>query len=434
MPGPASGMDVLLMPLGTAGDVHPFLGLGLALAARGHRVRVATNGYFAALVERTGLEFIQLSTAEQFLRAVAQPDVWHPRRGLRLMGQFLEEALPETLAVLQQHAVPGKTLVVAPALLFGARLAHELWGLALATVHLQPVALPSRHTAYVPHPLFMATAAWPAWWHRLVLKVSSLLMDRWLAAGLNRRRRALGLAPVRPLLDWWNSPQCVIGLFPAWFAPPQPDWPPQTVLADFPRFDEAGLESLDPEAEEFLDSGPAPIVFMPGSAMRHGKWFFEASAEACRRLGVRGVLLSRYAEHIPARLPAGVKWFNYLPFSWVLPRAQAVVHHGGIGSLAQALAAGVPQLIVPMAYDQPDNAVRAARLGVARVIRPAAYRAARVSRLLHAIINSPQLASRTRTVAARVQSGPGLAPACEALERLALGQTVSNPSRTAAGA
>ncbi len=431
---PVSGMDVLLMPLGTAGDVHPFLGLGLALAARGHRVRVAANEYFSGLVERTGLAFIQLGTAEQFLRALAEPDIWHPRRGARLMGRFLEDVLPETLALLQQHAVPGQTVVAAPALLFGARLAQEMHGLKLATVHLQPIGLPSRYTPYVPHPFFMATAAWPAWWQRVAQRTTSLVMDRWLAAGLNRQRRLLGLAPARPLMRWWNSPQCVIGLFPAWFSPPQPDWPPQVVLADFPRFDEREQTAIDPEAEEFLAAGPAPVVFTPGSGMQHARRFFETSAEACRRLGVRGVLLSRHADHIPARLPAGVKWFRYLPFSWVLPRAKAVVHHGGIGSLSQALAAGVPQLIMPMAYDQPDNAVRAERLGVARIVRPAAYRPARVARLLETLISSVPFAQRARKVAQRVQSGPGLAPACEALERLAAGQPVASCCPGAASA
>lgn len=427
-------MDVLLMPLGTAGDVHPFLGLGLALAARGHRVRVAANEYFSGLVERTGLEFVQLCTAEQLLRTLAQPDVWHPHRGVRLMGRFLEEVLPDTLALLQQHAIPGKTVVAAPPLLFGARLAQEMHGLKLATVHLQPIGLPSQHTPYVSHPFFMVTAAWPTWWQRLAQGATSLLMDRWLAAGLNRQRRLLGLAPARLLMRWWNSPQCVIGLFPAWFSAPQPDWPPQVVLADFPRFDEGGLAAIDPEAEAFLAAGPAPVVFTPGSGMQHARWFFETSAEACRRLGVRGVLLSRHADHIPARLPAGVRWFRYLPFSWVLPRAKAVVHHGGIGSLSQAMAVGVPQLVMPMAFDQPDNAVRAKRLGVASIVRPAAYRPARVARLLGTLISSAPIAQRAREVAQRVQNGPGLSPACEALERLAAGQPLARSCPGAASA
>ena len=306
-------------------------------------------------------------------------------------------------------------------------------GQTLATVHLQPIALPSRYEACVPHPLLMGTAGWPGWWHHAIQRASSLLADRWLGAGLNQQRRRLGLAPVRQLMRWWHSPQCVIGLFPAWFAPPQPDWPPQTVLADFPRFDEAGLNPLDAEAEAFLAAGPAPIVFTPGSGMQHARWFFETSAEACRRLGVRGVLLSRHVEHLPATLPADVRWFSYLPFSWILPRARAVVHHGGIGSLAQALAAGVPQLIMPLAYDQPDNAVRAERLGVARVIRPGAYRVGRVARLLDALLHSDQMARRARELAERVKAGPGLAPACEALEHLASRQSAGGGCSHTAG-
>jgi UDP:flavonoid glycosyltransferase YjiC (YdhE family) len=92
--------------------------------------------------------------------------------------------------------------------------------------------------------------------------------------------------------------------------------------------------------------------------------------DACRRLGRRGLLLSRYRDQLPADLPPGVRHFDYVPLSRVLPRAAALVSHGGIGTLSQALAAGIPQLIMPLGFDQFDNAARLGRLGVAATLTP----------------------------------------------------------------
>jgi UDP:flavonoid glycosyltransferase YjiC (YdhE family) len=132
---------------------------------------------------------------------------------------------------------------------------------------------------------------------------------------------------------------------------------------------------VSPELERFLAAGEKPIAFTPGSAMQFGQSFFRESAKACELLNRRGILLSRHREHIPVDLPPTVRHFDYAPFSRILPRCAALVHHGGIGTTSQALAAGVPQLIMPMAHDQFDNAHRVARLGAGDVIKRRNYRA-----------------------------------------------------------
>ena len=160
-------------------------------------------------------------------------------------------------------------------------------------------------------------------------------LDKILAPKINAFRSELGLAPVRGILkDFWNSPDRIIGLFPNWFGRPQSDWPSQTCVTGFPRFDEA--ESREPDAQllKFLDDGTAPIVFTPGSAMYHGHAFFRTSLEICKRLNRRGIFLSRHVNHIPDKLPPKVRHFAYAPFSQLLPRAAALVHHGGIGTSA----------------------------------------------------------------------------------------------------
>ena len=228
----------------------------------------------------------------------------------------------------------------------------------------------------------------PAWGWNLAFRFLHAYVDGMLAGQINAVRAELGLRqPVRGIMrDWWMSPDRVLALFPDWFAPRRADWPPQTVLTRFPPFD--GDFALDPQADEFLRDGAPPILFTPGSANMWGKAFFEAAAEACAKLGQRGMLVSGYAEHVPAALPRGVRYFGRLPFSRVFPRCAAVVHHGGVGTLAQGLAAGVPQLVMPMAHDQPDHAQRLKRLGVGDYLLPKNFRADAVAGKLARLMNS----------------------------------------------
>ncbi len=170
----------------------------------------------------------------------------------------------------------------------------------------------------------------------------------------------MGLAPAKHILgSWAHSPDKTIGLFPEWFASPQPDWPQNAKLAGFVLHSD-GPGTLPPQLVDFLDAGAPPIIFTPGTEMKHAHDFFATSVQALAQLGRRGILVSRHTEHLPPSLPEGVISFPYIPFDAALPRAAAIVHHGGIGTTAQAIAAGIPQVVRPMAHDQPDNAARSA--------------------------------------------------------------------------
>ena len=242
-----------------------------------------------------------------------------------------------------------------------------------------------------------------------------------MAPQINAFRAELGLPPVRRIIDsWWHSPRRVIGLFPEWFAPPQEDWPPQVRLTDFPLYDESGTTPLPAELERFLQDGSPPIVFTPGSAMWQANSFFEESARAAASIGRRAVLLSRHADHLPARLPPGVIHVPYAPFSQLLPRSAAMVHHGGIGTAAQAMAAGIPQLITPFTHDQPDNAQRLENLGIARTISSRRYRAAKIANLLKELLADATIGQRCREIASRFETKAGIPRACDLIEEAAL--------------
>ena len=421
-------MHFLFSALGSAGDVHPFVGIGSLLRARGHRVTIMTNPRFEELVGRMGLEFEPIGTAVEFEAVVRNPDLWHPTRGFATVAEFgITAAMRWTYEVIAGHYVAGKTVVGGHSLDFGARIAHDKLGIPLATIHLAPAVLRSETLPPVLTPWL--TGQWsPGWWVRLEYWLADfLVVDRLLSDPVNAFRAELGLPPVKRFLHrWWHSPDRVIGLFPSWFAPPQPDWPRQTVLTGFPRWDESALSELSGEVVDFLDAGDRPVIFTPGSAMAHGAPFFRAAAGACARTGRRGILLTRYADQVPAELPEGVIHFAYIPFSQLLSRSAALVHHGGIGTVSQGLAAGVPQLLMPMAHDQHDNAVRLRRLGVGSSLRPRAFRAAGVARILDRLLTSPDIRSRCSDVASRLEGVDAIGETCDVLEQLGTRGSVSD--------
>jgi UDP:flavonoid glycosyltransferase YjiC (YdhE family) len=176
--------------------------------------------------------------------------------------------------------------------------------------------------------------------------------------------------------------------------------------------------TLGSEVDDFLRAGSPPIVFAPGSANRQAASFFQESVRVCEQLGERGVFLTRFSEQAPRDLPSTVRTFGYVPLSRLLSRSRALVHHGGIGTTAQALAAGHPQLIAPLAYDQPDNARRAGQLGVARIIPRRRYAAGTAVPALKYLLSDAEVQVRCRAVAARFPDVHPLEAACDLIENL----------------
>jgi UDP:flavonoid glycosyltransferase YjiC (YdhE family) len=406
-------MRVLLVSIGTAGDLLPFIALGKALRGRGHDVTVLGNGYFRDVAHREALGFVEVCSADEHVRRTRQRSGWDLRRSFREGGRNLLEDMPRVYEAVAAHYVPGETVVAAAGMMFGARIAQEKLGVPLATVHLYPLCFRSVHDKI----------AWSRWTplpvRRALFWGLERLIDRRFGVEVNAFRSELGLPPaVRILSDWWNSPQLVLGLFPDWLSRPQPDWPANTLLTGFPRYDALRPCTAERELDEFLATGEPPLVFSHSSAVFDARRFFADSVAVARTLGRRALLLTPHADQVPQPLPAGVRHFTYVQHSRLLPRAAALVHHGGIGTAFQALAAGIPQLIVPVFLDQPDNGRRFTRLGVAATVRPGTYRPQEVSRKLAYLLESAAVATRCREYAARCRESDPAEKACEALERL----------------
>jgi rhamnosyltransferase subunit B len=413
----------VLVPVGSHGDVHPFVGLGVELKRRGHDVLVITNGHFESLIRRAGLGFAEFGTAEQYDKVTRNADLWHPMRGFQAVMDSFLDGLPVMYETIIGRLTPG-TVLVGSSLAFAARIAQEKLGVPYATVHLQPSIVRS-----IEDPPRLPGIFMPPWMPRPLRRLQwwmadTLVVDRLVGPKLNGLRHELGLPPVKHILDqWWHSPRLTIGLWPAWFAPPASDWPPQVRLTGFPLFDERGVTAPPAGLDAFLDAGDPPLVFTPGSAMRHGEPFFAAAVDACERLNRRGVLLTRYPEQLPPKLPTGVTHFDFVPLSQILPRAAALIHHGGIGTTAQGLANGVPQLIMPLSHDQPDNAARVQRLGVGDSLKLKQFTGPNVERKLRPLLESESVRRSCRDVASRFVGVDAIGQTCDLIETL-----VASPS------
>lgn len=403
--------------------MNPFVGLGRELRRRGHDVRVLTAEPFRETVEAEGLDFVPVLSSARFRRALTDPDLWHPTRGIRAILRLMDHrGLRRLHAALDEAWLPGRTVLVGHTLSFPTRVFEAIHDVPAATVQLAPIAFRTLHLQ--PRlPPRIDPNRWPRWMRRSFWwAVDRVGVDPLAGPVLHPYLRSHGLAPQRRLFrDWVHSPRRVLGFFPDWFGPPQPDWPDAVRLVGFPLYDGWREPRLDPALEGWLDDGPPPVAVTPGSANRQAPGLFEAAVRATRRLGVRALLVTAYPGQLPPRLPGHVAHVTRVPFRALFPRCAAVIHHGGIGTTAQGLAAGVPQVVVGQSFDQPDNGARLERLGVGRHLTGWDVARGGLTRELGRLLGDSGVAAAVAAAAARMADDAGesaLARAADEVEAL----------------
>lgn len=410
----------VVMAIGSAGDLFPMLRVALALRQRGHRISFLGPEQHRAYVEQAGLPFHGVAVDEAVLD---DPRLWHPRHGFGVVWRATRGAAAFLLNFVE--ALPASeacVLLVHPLALPEADMCRAARpDIRIAAVYLAPSNLPTVHD-----PLVVGPVSVPRWvplgarrwlWRR----VGTRMIDPVVLPGVNGERRQRGLPPVRHALRYlFQVPDLSLALFPSWFAPSQPDWPTPLLQSDFAVYDPNPEAAFSAELAAFLASGEAPIVFTPGTGNRQAAGYFRAALRAAATLKRRAIFLTPHENQLPPALPPSVLWQDYVPLRKLLPECAAIVHHGGIGTTAEALQSGVLQLVVPFAHDQFDNAARVAVLGVGLRLPAAHLSAARLTRRLRRLLSSRIAAVNARAVATRFAAHPEMESICQALVALPL--------------
>jgi len=418
-------MHAVLVSVGTDGDIFPYVGLGVALRARGHSVTLVASEHYEPLASRHGFAFAPLVSAEENRELFEHPDFWKPLKTAPLMARWGVRFIRRQYDLLSKLASPETVLVANPGVL-AAALVHEKLGVPVANLILQPWMIPSAIAPpIIPGFSFLSRAPRPVW--KLFARSLDVFGDILMGRELNGLRAELGLKPMRRILSNWLSRQLVIGMFPDWFGPPQTDWPAQIRLTGFPMFDGVVDEVLPTEVSKFCEATPPPVAFTFGTGMAHSARLFQEAMEACAILGCRGIFLTKYRNQLPDTLPPTVLHCNFAPFQKLFPHCAAVVHHGGIGTVAKAMVAGVPQLIHPQCFDQIDNGTRVKRLGTGDCLRAGRSNGKRIATALAALMTEV-VRTRCRALSTRFDGVDAFATSAGLLEKLAADRgTASSP-------
>jgi UDP:flavonoid glycosyltransferase YjiC (YdhE family) len=418
-------MRIILNTFGSFGDIHPYMAIALELQRRGHVPVIATMPGYRESIEAAGLPFAPIRPDVPFPKEQTSElveKIMEPKTGPRfLTEELIFPAVRDSYADLLK-AIEGADLLIthpaAPAGPLVARKTNMPW---ISTV-LAPFSFYSSYDPPVP-PFWQWTRKLSALGPDVMGFFLRVMKSTYKAKAVTAFRDELGLPDTgNPMFEGQHSPTLVLALFSELFGRRQPDWPKQTEITGFCFHDVNPDVEIPIELTRFVDSGAPPIVFTLGSsAVWVARDFFEESIKAAKLIGRRAVLLIGDERNLPHALPEGIMALDYLPYQTLLPRACAVVHHGGVGTTSHGLLAGVPTLIVPFAFDQSDNAEHALKMGTSRTLYRDKYEAPRVANELEELLRRPSFARRALEVSQRLKQENGPVRAADLIEGVLTG-------------
>ena len=402
---------ILMTTLGSYGDLHPYLAMARVLKQNGDEVTIATHAEYREAVERIGARFVLIKPGLDDLGPEAD---WAAKANHTLTGtQFIIRTL--ILPYLEDSyqrikaAAFGQNLIISHLLTFATPIVAEELGIPWLSCALQPSAFFSAYDppALGPRPFLPKLRFLGPQIMRGILKLLIRPTYSWLTP-ITELRARVGLPPSsKNALVEGFSPEGTLALFPAPFAAPKPDWPARVHQIGFPLYDVETTSELSPAVQQFLEQGPPPVIFTLGTAIiRMETNYFEVAYEALKHLGLRGVFL---VGKTPRRIPPAAMTdpriciTDYEPFSRLFPKGEVIVHQCGIGTTAQGLASGRPQILVPFAHDQPDNARRLEQLGVGITIPARRLNSLRLIEALNRVNADAGFATRAGNLASRLE-------------------------------
>lgn len=371
------------------------------MKTRGHDVALLSHIRYADLAAEAGLDFGAIDDAGQYALSIEDGPLVNSPPGIPefLRRHYFPRVVQEYDLIRQRCRAKDTILVARDLFDVGARIAAEKLGLPLLWLFVAPSTLMSRD-------------------------LRRALFAEVLAADVNRLRDEIGLPPVADWNAWLSYPGRHPGIWPDWFAPPDPAWAAEVVPVGFVLDNEGETEDLPREIRSAVDAGERPILITGGTGTFTGAGFYEASVNACRQLSRRAILVTPHDQLIPSRLPESIRRYTHLPLGKLMPFVEAVFHHGGRGTMSCALASATPQVVLAWGADRPGNAIRVEELRVGKYLPRPAWKADTVAKALESLAGSSAVRERCREIAARIAGTDSLTAACLVIED-ALGRAAS---------
>ena len=386
------------------GDVIPFIRIGKELKRRGHPVTLITHCYFEEMAKKAGLRFRSWDTPEEYAELVdemqgnktdssKEKSYSYEASSFRQKYESIETRLKE-YRIINECCDSGTVILCKNRSSVAAYMVAEKNHLPLATVMMNPTEIPS------------------------MLLYEQLEGDHDLPR-LNELRKDVELDAVDSWLQWESSAKMTLALWPEWYDGAGEGWPAKIETVGFPfeKGKEAFAREIPADFSDWLSDHPKPIVITGGTTKCINEKFYESSIAACGLYGRPTVVLSRYREFLPSHMPENVIWYEYLPLDSILPETGLLIHHGGMGTLSGALAAGVPQMVLPCYVDRPYNASLLKKLGVGDYLYPANWEPRKIAEKLRELQDASvrEICSQYMT---RMRTNNGITVAADHVEML----------------
>jgi sterol 3beta-glucosyltransferase len=417
-------MRVTINAFGTRGDVQPYIALGKGLQVAGHEVRITTHRIFEGFVCEHGLDFAPMEgDPKEVLLSQAIADLGsNPVRVNRWLAENFRPVMDRVFQATLE-AAQGADVLLNSALSFAGWHVAEKLGIPAIASYLQPVT-PTRSFHGMSSPIPPAWLPFKRVYNLLSTKLANqsfFAMTRPLTNAC--RVEVLGLPPLKAAyywgIDWASAPVSILYGYSPSVIPKPPDWGEDQHITGYWFLEEAQNYQSPVELRAFLDAGPPPVYVGFGSMIDHEREeITRLIVEALKQTGQRAILLGGWSDLGSLELPDSILRIDNVPHDWLFPRMAAVVHHGGAGTTAAGLRAGIPAVIVPFTADQPFWAWRVHELGVGpKWVLRKKLTAEKLAASIDQAVHDQAMAQRARELGRKIRAEDGLGNAVRLVEK-----------------
>ena len=409
-------LKIIIYALGTGGDIDPMIGVGIELQRRGFAIAFLSNDYFKPRIIAAGFEFVSVGTIEQYHKGNT-PEAWERTNRTDNFEYYHAPAFEPAFEYVKSLC-DKKILVLALGEENGARIAARKFNLPFIDFILSPNIIFSAFNPPAPTSWVIPSSI-PGFIMRFLLRRNrNAKFKRFCSAAYTAEYRAVRERLECPLKFRSKSKALLqIGFFPEWFGMRAKDWPKNIKLVGFPLLNHASSSSRS-ELDTFIEKQGAPIIFTSGTGVKDVEDLFKEGRKICEQLQVPGLFVGG---NIGVEFLQGSSLcthMDYIDFEYALPKALVIIHHGGIGTTAQAIKAGILQLIRPLKYDQPDNADRIYKLGLGTYVMPEKFKAEQVVPMISNMLQKAKSSKALRHYAADVNNSSAIIDACDLIEQV----------------